>query len=97
MWSRQREAREAVRDRLEEEPEISQAEEDTTFLDIFITPDVYGEFATRNTIGFNEFVSLMKSAQSGSAAIPFDNFFTNQWGYVARQIETDRPPPSGPS
>ncbi len=85
LWSRGREARKAVEDRLQKEPSISEAEKNFTYFDIFITPDVYGEFASTDTIEFDDFVVLMRENP-----IPFDNFFTDPWGYVARQI-SDKP------
>jgi len=86
LWTRRRDARKSVEDRLREEPSLSKAEENDTYFDIFITPDVYGEFGASDTLNFDEFVELMRDDASHSVAIPFDNFFTNPWGYVARQI-----------
>ncbi|MYC47485.1 MAG: ATP-binding protein [Chloroflexi bacterium] len=63
-------------------PEVSKGEDGTTFLHLAICSDPFQVLGHRYTGSFPEFSDLM-----GSRPLPFDNIYTSQSGFVARQAQ----------
>ncbi len=61
-------------------PEVSQREEDVPYLHLFLCSDPFQVLGHRYNRTFSEF-----SAAMAANPVPFDNIYTSQDGYIARQ------------
>jgi Schlafen, AlbA_2 len=91
LWRRGHDTRKRFSKFVRTEPEISEAEKNTTYIKLFIFPDPWGERNLRTRSEFGEFSSLMSDATYESGGIPFDNIYSMSTGYVARQTRNNNP------
>ncbi len=91
LWRRGDQRRKALAELLEEEPEISEGEENVSYLELFILPDLFNEKNLISRIDFTKFSELMSYKGDHFGGIPFDNTFTFPGGFIARHISTNDP------
>ena len=82
LWERSRRALSRWTELIEDEPLLSKREEDTPTAHVFFSHDPFGDRGSRLGLSFHEFVDVMRAATGG---LPFDNFYPDARGYVARQ------------
>ena len=68
-------------------PTVSEGEQDSCYIHLIILSDPYGVMGHRYEGDFQRFVKTMREKEP----IPFDNFFSMNDGYIARQTESNDP------
>lgn len=93
LWQRRQRAHEKLKVFLEQRPELSKGEEETSFVHLFLSIDPLGIGGHRLSLTFDRFRKLMSKPKSHgmSIGIPFDNFFTASDGFVCRLVGINDP------
>lgn len=85
----------ATRSRIEafvrRRPKTAQSESDNSYLNVSIFSDPYEILGHGYSGKFGDFVSAMKNDPLDGVSIPFDNFFSQPGGFVARQTVDNDP------
>lgn len=85
LWQRGQQTKDRFSDFIKEPLELSEGESGATYIKIYFFLDPWlQKYATKH-LSFEEFATLMASAETDSGGIPFDNNFAMNKGYVARQ------------
>lgn len=82
-----RRRRVGLRELLDEEPELSKAEDDTPVCQIFVIPDPLGDRENDSTLEFTNFCASVH----GKTGLTFDNVFSTAQGWIARHVFNNRP------
>ncbi|MCY3923555.1 MAG: ATP-binding protein [Chloroflexi bacterium] len=75
-----------LRELVDRSPEVSQSEETTTYVHLAICSDPFGSLGHWYPGSFQAFSTLMSGPP-----LPFDNAYTSQEGFVARQVLNNDP------
>lgn len=81
LWERGSRTRNRLKEFISQEPTLTGAEEQNSFLHLTIMSDPYMESGLSYKHGFNRFAQIMRMK-----TIPFDNIFTMTDGFIARQV-----------
>lgn len=85
LWERSQRARDRWADLIGYEAPLSKGEEDTPTAHVFMSCDPFGDRGSRTNLSFEKFVEVMRDSDSATGGLPFDNFYPNADGYIARQ------------
>lgn len=88
LWQKGQRERTKLASFLEQQPILSEAESDLSYLDVFLLSDPFGVAHKRTVLPFDTFAKLMKNR---TFPMPCDNVFTMSEGYVARQVMRNDP------
>jgi len=88
LWQRGQRERTKLASFLKQQPILSEAESELSYVDVFLLSDPFGVASERTVLPFDTFAKLMKSQ---TASMPCDNVFTMSEGYVARQVMRNDP------
>ncbi|HSN77719.1 MAG TPA: ATP-binding protein, partial [Anaerolineae bacterium] len=91
LWQRRRQAEVTLKELVTTRPLLSQGEELTSYMDLFLLPDPLRAAHQRTTLTFDEFIEAMRQKPLSGFQAPFDNFFTMAGGFVCRQIGSNNP------
>jgi Putative DNA-binding domain len=90
LWRRADHLRQEYRRLVEQDPDLSEDEAQWPFMRLILICDLWEHGELWAGISLDEFRELMSETQSGFS-IPFENVFTDQHGFIARQIGTNDP------
>jgi len=91
LWQRSNDARNQWRDIVTQEFVVSRDEERQPTVHVFLTCDPHGDRGAELPLNFDAFVDLMREPRKDSGGLPFDNFFTAPYSFVARQVAKNDP------
>jgi len=93
LWQRRQRAHEKLKVFLEQRPELSKGEDETSFVHLFLSIDPLGIGGHRINLTFDRFKELMADSKSHgmSIGISFDNFFTTSDGIICRLVGINDP------
>jgi hypothetical protein len=86
LWQRGKQTSKTFEKFVRSKPKKSKSEDRLSSVRILLFPDPWGERSIRTKMEFETFSSIMKSVENDTGGIPFDNIFSNNNGYTARQI-----------
>jgi hypothetical protein len=87
LWERSDKSSDKLANFAKKIPTTSEGEKDNCFLHLSIFSDPYEMKNDKFNGNFDDFVKIMKTAP-----IPFDNFYTQSTGFIARQIASHNDP-----
>ncbi|MBS4045764.1 MAG: ATP-binding protein [Alphaproteobacteria bacterium] len=90
LWKRGKRRQRSLDSLIRTKPEISKAEKQTTYLDVFILPSPWREVFPKREIKFDEFADLMANKEVGSGGLPFDSAQSSSEGFIARQVKDNQ-------
>jgi hypothetical protein len=93
LWEKRRRAEEQFQTFINQEPELSKAEDNVSFMQIFLLPDHANPIRSRTTLTFQEFADILldKDIIEGGMSTPFENISTMTDGFIARQVSDNNP------
>lgn len=90
LWQRGERRRTELQEWLEHTPRTSDAEAETSYLELFIIPVPWRERTPTRPMNFDEFAAVMRNDPT-LTGVPFENVFSSAEGYVARQARGNNP------
>lgn len=91
LWQRRKSARDKLATFLDSTPLVSQGEEQTSFIHLFLLNDPLGIHQQHRRIKFDTFIELMSNPLPDGVSISLDNFFTMADGFIGRDVNTNDP------
>ncbi|MGA3304443.1 MAG: ATP-binding protein [Stellaceae bacterium] len=91
LWQRGRSSRRKFSKFIRREPNVSEAEKNTSYVKLFLFVDLRQERDIRSRLDFKSFSTLMADESAESGGIPFNNIFPSSTGFIARQTLNNNP------
>jgi hypothetical protein len=85
LWERSNDARNQWREIVTQEFPVSKQEEEQPLVHVFLACDPYGDRGVHIPIDFHKFAEQMRVVGKDEGGLPFDNFFSGPYSYIARQ------------
>jgi hypothetical protein len=91
LWQRSNGARDQWREIVTQKFIVSRGEDERPVVHVFLACDPFGDRGAEIPIDFARFVELMRLANAESGGLPFDNFFSGPFSFIARQTASADP------
>ncbi|HVY23909.1 MAG TPA: ATP-binding protein [Steroidobacteraceae bacterium] len=81
----------AFKDKIQEDPEISDGEYQLPLLQVYMTQDPWGERRNGRILSREEFSKIMNCSDDAGYTIALENVFEHPFGFVARHVANNNP------
>ncbi len=91
LWQRRQQAHAKLSSFLEATSILSEGEDNSTLIDLFLLPDPLEASGQRSELTIDEFIGIMSDRTAPGISLSFDNFFTMAGGIIGRSVNVNDP------